>query len=84
MKKAVGEEKEERGGLEEGGVKSPRLFSTFSITTLALFRVQLLNDKYPGEPIHFVFFVVHTVLHVMCQSTVCDNERILNYFVSKI
>ncbi len=41
---------------EEGGGKSPRLFSTFSIMTLAWIRAQLLNDKYPGEPIHFVFF----------------------------
>lgn len=39
-----------------GGVKSHRLFSTFSIMTLAWIRAQLLNAKYPGEPIHFVFF----------------------------
>lgn len=31
----------------EGGVKSPRLFSTFSIMTLAWIHTQLLNDKYP-------------------------------------
>lgn len=57
--KGVGDEREERGRLKkegEGGAKSPRLFSTFSIMTLAWIRAQLLNDKYPGEPIHFVFF----------------------------
>lgn len=43
-----------RGG--RGAVKSPRLFSTFSIMTLAWIHTQLLNDKYPGEPIRFVFF----------------------------
>lgn len=53
--KRVGDEREERRKAEEGEVKSPRLFSTFGIMTLAWIRVQLLNDKYPGEPIHFVF-----------------------------
>lgn len=44
--KGVGDEREERGRLaEEGGVKSPRLFSTFTVMTLAWIRAQLLNDK---------------------------------------
>lgn len=38
------------------GVKSHRLFSTFSIMTLAWIHTQLLNHKYPGELIHFEFF----------------------------
>lgn len=54
--KGAGDERKERGRLREGEAKSPRLFSTFSIMTLAWIRAQLLNDKYPGEPIHFVFF----------------------------
>lgn len=46
------------GGGGEGGesVESLRLFSTFSIMTLAWFRLQLLNDNCPGEP--FLFCVL--------------------------
>ncbi len=48
--KGVGDEKKSE---TEGG---RRLFSTLSIMTLAWVHAQLLNDKYPGEPVHFVFF----------------------------
>lgn len=42
--------------MRRGGQIAPDYFSTFSIMTLAWIHAQLLNDKYPGEPIRFVFF----------------------------
>lgn len=50
------DKKEEGWRVKRGGSNRSRLFSAFSIMTLAWIHAQLLNDKYPGEPIHFVFF----------------------------
>lgn len=40
-----------------GGVKLPRLFSTFCIMTRTWFHTQLCDDKYCGQPIRFRLYV---------------------------
>lgn len=67
----VGDQRKERGS-PKGWVKSPRLCSTPSWMTLTWLCVQLLNDKYPGEPIHLLLLALRA-------AAVVRNEEHLFY-----